>query len=237
MHKNREALIFRGILFVLSLVIAVTNSELITPALFYNFWFFRVYHAVWLAIFIVLIKEMLPQFSSRIDNGKMFAKYYAENKIKPSDRKRKLATYTRKANMGAIKSALLWLCIMAAVGAVFGASHYMGVFGVNVIIAVLLFLIFLDEIWISVWCPFRNWLIKNKCCNTCRINDWGFFMLLSPLVFIPSFWTYSLILLALAIAIQWEYLHWKHPERFFELYNANLMCKNCKSVRANCIKK
>jgi hypothetical protein len=34
-------------------------------------------------------------------------------------------------------------------------------------------------------------------------------------------------LLSLITVFQWEYLYFKHPERFYDIYNAKLMCKNC----------
>jgi len=84
----------------------------------------------------------------------------------------------------------------------------------------------MDEFCATIWCPFQA-IIDNKCCNTCRINNWGYIMAFSPMIFIPSFWTYSILFLSILAIVQWEYLYHRHPERFFELYNAGLMCKNC----------
>jgi len=53
-------------------------------------------------------------------------------------------------------------------------------------------------------------------------------MAFSPMIYIPSFWTYSILFMSAATLIQWEFLYLRHPERFYEQYNANLMCKNCK---------
>ena len=57
-------------------------------------------------------------------------------------------------------------------------------------------------------------------------------MMFSPYIFIPTFWTYSLVLLSLVILVQWEYLHHRYPERFSEVSNLNLLCSNC--VKAQC---
>ena len=52
-------------------------------------------------------------------------------------------------------------------------------------------------------------------------------MYLTPLIFIPSIWTYSLVLVGLIIFIQWEYMNKKYPERFSPISNKTLRCSEC----------
>jgi len=157
--------------------------------------------------------------------GKVFARNYSENTVKILSKKEKLKEYTRRMNIGAVKAGVLWLLLLSVIGLL----YYSNVINESWLIVIVTFFAFFDNFCVSVWCPFRKWLIKNKCCNVCRIYNWGSIMILCPLVFIPSFWTYSLLLISLIVMVQWEYIHYKHPERFYELYNANLMCKNCKT--------
>ena len=72
---------------------------------------------------------------------------------------------------------------------------------------------------------------KNKCCVTCRIYNYDHMMLTTPMITIPSFFSWSLIILGLIILVKWEIDFRRHPERFFELTNQNLKCKNCTDKR------
>ncbi|MBU0757551.1 MAG: hypothetical protein KKF44_05775 [Nanoarchaeota archaeon] len=110
-------------------------------------------------------------------------------------------------------------------------------FSVFLILTLLVSLaIFLDQFCIVIWCPFRNYIIKNKCCNSCRIFSWGYTMIFLNFFLIKSFWTYTIAIASLVVFLQWEFAHWKHPERFYEISNTNLMCKNCKKARGRCLK-
>ena len=53
-------------------------------------------------------------------------------------------------------------------------------------------------------------------------------MMFTPLVFIPSIYTYSLLGIAVLLLIVWETHVIIHPKRFFEQTNSCLSCANCK---------
>lgn len=84
-----------------------------------------------------------------------------------------------------------------------------------------------DMICILFFCPFQTWIMKNKCCNTCRIYNWDFPMMFTPLIFVPSIPTYIVLGIALTVGVVWEYRFRKHPERFSEATNKSLSCANC----------
>ena len=84
-----------------------------------------------------------------------------------------------------------------------------------------------DMICILFFCPFQTWFMKNKCCTSCRIYNWDFIMMVTPLIFIPSVFTWSLVFCALLLLIRWEVTIHRHPERFFEETNGNLSCASC----------
>lgn len=70
--------------------------------------------------------------------------------------------------------------------------------------------------------------MKNKCCVTCRIYNWDYAMMFTPLLFIPSLFNWSLLALAIALLIKWEWIYHRHPERFYEESNDALRCANCR---------
>ena len=84
-----------------------------------------------------------------------------------------------------------------------------------------------DMICILFFCPFQTWFYKNRCCVTCRIYNWDFAMMFTPLFFVPGLYTWSLLGLALVVLTRWEITFYLHPERFSENTNAYLSCANC----------
>ena len=69
--------------------------------------------------------------------------------------------------------------------------------------------------------------MKNKCCTTCRIYNWDYAMMATPLVFVPTWYTWSLLACALALLIRWEITVRRHPEWFSEQTNCALDCRQC----------
>ena len=57
--------------------------------------------------------------------------------------------------------------------------------------------------------------------------DWGHMMMYTPMLFIPSFFSWSLLFLSLIVAIRWEFTYAQHPERFWRGSNAAIRCENC----------
>lgn len=80
---------------------------------------------------------------------------------------------------------------------------------------------------VNAWCPFHKIIVKNKCCNECRIYNWGHIMYLTPLIFIPNLWTSSLVFMGILVFIQWEYMNYKYPQRFSPISNKTLRCGEC----------
>ena len=84
-----------------------------------------------------------------------------------------------------------------------------------------------DLICILFFCPFQSWLLKNKCCVACRIYNWDYAMMFTPLFFVKSPYSWSLLALSIALLLRWELTFFLHPERFSEKTNAYLKCANC----------
>ena len=212
----------KGLALILSLAGSFKAPDLLIRFFTFKFVFFNVYHVFWLVVVLILLKRMIPGLNRKIGPAKIFENKYVPGLARTPVREERLRSYVAKVNRGALKTAVYWTLVILAVGGL----YHRNVFGTTGLFIIVVFFVFMDQFCVSLWCPFE-WLIGNKCCNSCRINNWGYLMAFLPLVFLPSFWTYSIILLSGVVVAQWEYLFYRHPERFFELYNACLMCRNC----------
>ena len=119
--------------------------------------------------------------------------------------------------------ALTWITLNAIIGALYMTN----VIDEGILWLICLFYGICDMICILFFCPFQTWLLKNKCCSLCRIYNWDFAMMFTPLFFIPGISTWTLLSLALIILIKWEITVWKYPEQFSENTNEYLKCVNC----------
>jgi hypothetical protein len=225
-NHGRLKLLIKSIITAVCLVMAIAHPDLLVRAFTRQVSFFKVYHMVWLAIVLLLVKRMVPAWNSKISMGKIFERHYgrprAADSAKQEKLREKLAGYVHRMNVGAFRTAVYWLVAVLFVGLL----YYTGALNRMWLVLTVVFFIFMDQFCVSAWCVFK-WIIGNKCCNTCRINNWGYLMAFSTLVYIPSFFTYSILFMSALVVIQWEYLFHKYPERFYELCNLNLQCKNC----------
>ena len=134
-----------------------------------------------------------------------------------------LHTKLKKLNLGATRVAIIW----AIPNLIFAALYYKGIFGVPEMLLLTVLYYLCDVICIVFYCPFQKLFMKNKCCVTCRIFAWGTIMTVTPLIFVPSVYSWSLVALALVCTAAWEVTYHRHPERFCEETNAFLTCAAC----------
>ena len=126
-------------------------------------------------------------------------------------------------NHGVMLVALIWIMW----NGVFGALHMLGILDDGIMILLCCVYSVCDIICILFFCPFQSWFLKNKCCSTCRIYNWDYAMMFTPLFFVEKTYTWSLLLLSIALLIRWEVTFYRHPERFAESTNGYLNCANC----------
>lgn len=105
--------------------------------------------------------------------------------------------------------------------------YYAGIIDEGMLLLISLVYSVLDIVFILFFCPFQTWFMNNKCCATCRIFNWDYLMMFSPIVFIKSVYTLSLFGVAFILFIRWEMTVYKHPDWFSEGTNCNLTCDNC----------
>ncbi|NLD88504.1 MAG: hypothetical protein GX633_09675, partial [Clostridiales bacterium] len=169
-------------------------------------------------IWLVFVIEMLLRFfPSRVESmgcRKQFAKNYI-----PTGKTQPLL----QSNRVTILIALGWL----AFNGIFGALYLMKIMDKGMMVLLSLAFSVCDLICILFFCPFQTWFMKNKCCVSCRIYNWDYAMMFTPLLFIGGLFAWSLLAIAVALLLHWEYAVYKYPERFTENTNDCLSCKNC----------
>ncbi len=212
MHYGK--LILRLIAFVMAVLfyickdiwrhISFTLGEKL-PILIWIIW-------IWFAIEIVL--RFFPASIESMGCQKQFSKNYI-----PTD-----AEGTKEENRGVWLTLGVWI----ALNAIIGILYFSHVIDKGILLLISLFYSVCDMVCILFFCPFQTWFMKNKCCTTCRIYNWDYAMMFTPLVFIRSVYTWSLFGLGVALLLEWEFLHWRYAERFSERTNQNLACIHCK---------
>ena len=190
----------------------------------YNFFKeFSPLHIIWLIWMFDMLLQLI-NFTNYWPLGSQ--KIMKHRYIKPVNMidKKEIKKIMKSLNKGSLLVAIIWLSVATIVDILY-LSHLIS-FEIVIIISTFFYLC--DVICIVVWCPFRNLLMHNKCCTTCRIYNWDHAMMFIPLIVIPGIFTYSFLFTSLIILLVWELSVLKHPERFIEKTNDALKCKNCK---------
>ena len=206
---NYGKLVLRSVLFLLVLVFYIIGrvTEL------KDFYILPI--VVWLFFVVEMILRFFPSKLESMGCQKQFRRNYipkCEN-IKPVNQ-----SWKRTALVTGV-----WL----ALNGVIGTLYFAGIFDKGLLILISVAFSVCDIICILFFCPFQTWFMKNRCCATCRIYNWDFAMMFTPLVFIPHWYTYSLLGCAVALLLRWEITYRKCPERFSTVTNACLDCNNC----------
>ena len=175
---------------------------------------FAVLGIIWLLYVTEMAIRFFPSRFESMGCGKQFKRNYeptGEEKPRLQSPKRTLAVI------------LAWL----GLNGVIAALYYLGVIDRGILVLITLTYGVCDMICILFFCPFQTWFMKNRCCGVCRIYNWDFAMMFTPLVLIPHAYTWSLLGLSLILLLRWEITYRLHPERFSETTNACLSCGRC----------
>ena len=174
-----------------------------------------------IGIFIVFTVEMLLRFfPARLESmgcQKQFRRNFIPTETPPPEGMR----------LGTRRSTLAVAAAWVGLNAPFAVLYYTGVIGEGVLILLSLFYSVADMICILFFCPFQTWFMKNKCCGSCRIYNWDYAMMFTPLVFLGNPFGLALFGIAFLLLIFWEIAILRHPERFSTASNAALSCVNC----------
>lgn len=169
-------------------------------------------------IVVVFVLEMLLRFFPSSLESMGCQKQFRRNFIPTGQSKPQLDSPLAIAAV-----ALVWILLNAGIGVL----YWIDLIDEGILILISLAYSVCDMICILFFCPFQTWFMKNKCCGSCRIYNWDYAMMFTPLVFIPHPFTWGLLGLALLLLVVWEITLYRHPERFSEATNACLSCGKC----------
>ncbi len=211
-------LIFRSGLFLAALISYIVNRLHNTNKVFSGFEdkpLFLLFICIIFAVEITL--RFFPSSVESMGCQKQFRKNFKATDEYKGER----------INLGSAKttfmSAFLWILLNAVIGALF----FLGIIDEGILVLIALAYSVCDMICILFFCPFQTWIMKNKCCGSCRIYNWDYAMMFTPLIFIDNIFARSLFILSVILLMRWEVTVIIHPERFSESTNECLSCKNC----------
>ncbi len=172
-----------------------------------------------MVVWVIFMFEMLIRFfPSRLESHGS-QKQFKRNYIK---------TGNTDINIHDNNSTVLVLLIWIVFNMIFGTLRMAGIFDDWIMILLCVFYSLCDMICILFFCPFQTLFMKNKCCSACRIYNWDYAMMFTPLFFVDSLFLKCLLLVSLALFLRWEITFYRHPEYFSENTNGYLKCVNCK---------
>ena len=209
-------LILRSILFIAALVAYILNRVRGTGEFFggYEDNGF-VLSLLWVWFVVEMVLRFFPARLESMGCQKQFKRNY-----KPTGSS---GVTQRDISHGVILALGAWISL----NAVIAVLYFTSVIDKGILLLISLAYSVCDIICILFFCPFQTWFMKNKCCKTCRIYNWDYAMMFTPLAFIDNIYAISLFALAVALLVKWELTAFLHPERFSECTNASLACRDC----------
>jgi len=177
-------------------------------------------HILWAIFMLMMIRHLIPMEKFTMALRKSYKTQYIPVE---GYSELELLRFVQDQNRKAWIVMLVWLCF----NAIFGLLYLFNIIGVIDLLMLTVFYFLCDYICILFFCPFQTKIMKNKCCVNCRIYDWGHFMMFTPMLFIPNFFSWSLFFTSCVVLIHWEIVYAKYPERFWSGSNKILQCANC----------
>ena len=208
-------LFYRSALFIAATIVYIVNRVRHTGLMFGGY---ENSPVLLTAIWLVYATEMILRFIPSSYESMGCQKRFKSNFIPTNDKKPVNQDW---------RITLLVFMTWIAFNSVFWILYLLGVIDHGILLLISLAYSVCDLICILFFCPFQTWFMKNKCCGACRIYNWDYAMMFTPLLFVPGIYTWSLLALALGLFFSWEISYYKHPERFAENTNAALACANC----------
>ncbi len=185
------------------------------------FRFFSPLHILWGIWIIDMIVQLIPvKAHISIGSQKQFLARFRP--IAEKFNYQNLKNHVVKTTKSAYKVFIIW----SVVTVVIGALLWFGVIDSATVFIICTFFYVADLICVLIWCPFRL-IMKNRCCTTCRIFNWDHLMMFAPFIFIRSFFTLTVLLMAFVVWLIWELCVMMYPERFWETTNMALRCSEC----------
>ena len=220
------ALLFRCGMFFYLLYTCLRAPTRLEEQLYHVTWRPNVVNVFWLILMLTMLWRFFPSNSENLGHEKQFSSYFCPTDNDLSTLSSDLLAYNiRKCNHGIVQVAIFW-CLGNGFLLFLYATGY---FDFRILLLLSAGYAVGDIVCILFYCPFQKIWMHNRCCTTCRIYNWDFAMMCTPLFVIPSFYTWTLCIVAVAVLIRWEITFLRHPERFLLLTNRNLDCHHCTS--------
>ena len=214
MHYVR--LVYRSVLFILLLIKYIDYRIHLENELMSSLEKQPVILTVTCTVFV--FEMILRFFPSRFESPGC-QKQFKQNYIKSGE-----TQIVIQDNNAVVLVALIWIGFNGLIGAL----RMVNILDDGIMVLLCSAYSVCDMICILFFCPFQTWLLKNKCCGTCRIYNWDYAMMFTPLFFVRKSYSWSLLALSFALLIRWEITFYRSPERFSENTNEYLRCSNCK---------
>lgn len=208
-------LVFRSALFLIALAVYIYNRITGTGEYFGGLDkrpFILTF--IWIVFVAEMVLRFFPSHLESMGCQKQFAKTYMPT------------GHTKPKNIS-WKATFSIFAAWVVLNGIIGLLYYSKIIDEGILLLISLAYSACDMICILFFCPFQTWFMKNKCCTTCRIYNWDYAMMFTPLVFTKSPFYWSIFLCAVALLLRWEITYKLHPERFSEATNASLSCANC----------
>ena len=178
-------------------------------------------HILWVIWVIDMVYQLVPvKKHIPLGSQKLFKQRFKP--ILDKINSQALREYVISTTKAAYKVFVIW----AAFILVLGVLYYLKVLTAAHLFMISVLFYVCDLICVLIWCPFRL-LMKNRCCTTCRIFNWDHLMMFTPMLFVNSFFSISLLVMAFAVWVVWELFVMMYPERFWEKTNGALQCSQC----------
>lgn len=180
----------------------------------------------WVILFVDLLQRFIPFNFHAIGQQKYLKRHFVPSKSFEENGgfSEKERQYKRTIDRRTIVTLGLFF-LMNVVWLIF---YVIGIFRPQELFGMMLLYFIGDMICVFGICPFRLIFLRHRCCNVCRIYNWDSIMLVTPLMIVPSLYSWSLGLIAIAYTLVWEITYYKHPERFYDSSNAALRCSHCR---------
>ncbi len=188
--------------------------------------FFSPMHIFWLILVLGMVIHIIPMRITMAGYKSREASYKAPEN--PYDRLA-MFEYHNKMNFRAVIVAVVWIgfnSIFAILYAFDETWFGIDILGQREMILLSTFYFLSDLICMMLFCPFQK-IMGNRCCVNCRIFDWGHLMMYTPMILIPSIYSWTLLALSIAVILRWEWSYARHPERFWRGSNVTVRCENC----------
>ncbi|MEE1086996.1 MAG: hypothetical protein U0L05_07530 [Schaedlerella sp.] len=208
---------YRSLLFITATVVYIINRVNNTGFLFGGYEEKPLLLAViWCIYVIEMLLRFLPSSFESMGCQKQFSKNYRPPK--KDEQCPRLLPWPRVLSV-----VIFWVLLNGLIGYL----YHIRLFDAGILILISLAYAVCDMICILFFCPFQTWFMKNRCCTTCRIYNWDFAMMFTPLTFIDNIFSQTLVLISILLLIRWEYALYRHPQWFSETTNQSLSCAMC----------